>query len=107
MFFGLQVDVTALPGVALPALALAAVTSLTKIWTGWRAASRAGIERAGCWRAGSALVARGEFSIIIAGIAVTAGVEPRLAALAGAYVLLTAFAGTVLTRLQVPHRVAA
>jgi CPA2 family monovalent cation:H+ antiporter-2 len=107
VFFGLQVDVTALPDVALPAVALAVVTSLTKVWTGWRAAARAGVDRAGCWRAGSALVARGEFSIIIAGIAVSAGVEPRLAALAGAYVLLTAFAGTLLTRTRAPRQVAA
>ena len=107
VFFGLQVDVTELPGVALPAIALAVITSLTKIWTGWRAAARAGVDRAGCWRAGSALVARGEFSIIIAGIAVGAGVDPRLAALAGAYVLLTALAGTFLTRLRSPRAMAA
>ena len=44
------------------------------------------------------MVARGEFSSIISGIAVTAGIEPDLAALAGAYVLMTAFAGTLLTR---------
>jgi CPA2 family monovalent cation:H+ antiporter-2 len=49
-------------------------------------------------RAGTALVARGEFSIVIAGIAVTAGVEPDLGILAAAYVLLLAVTGPVLTR---------
>jgi CPA2 family monovalent cation:H+ antiporter-2 len=42
-------------------------------------------------RAGAALVARGEFSIVIAGLAVAAGaVDDQLAALATAYVLLMA-----------------
>ena len=98
VFFGLQVDITAIPDVLLPAILLAVVTGATKVWTGWRAAAARGIDRVGRWRAGSALVARGEFSIVIAGLAVTAGVEPELAALAGTYVLITALAGTVLTR---------
>ena len=98
VFFGLQVDVGALPDVALAAAVLALVTGATKLWTGARAAAAGGIDRAGQWRAGTALVARGEFSIIIAGLAVAAGVQPDLAALAGAYVLMTVLAGTLLTR---------
>jgi CPA2 family monovalent cation:H+ antiporter-2 len=39
------------------------------------------------------LIARGEFSIVIAGIAVAAGGEPELGPLAAAYVLLLAIAG--------------
>lgn len=104
VFFGLQVDASAIPDVALAAAALAVITGATKIWTGWRAAAAAGVDRAGRWRAGSALVARGEFSIIIAGIAVTAGVEPQLAALAGTYVLITALVGTLLTRSSASDR---
>ena len=43
---------------------------------------------------GAALIARGEFSIVIAGLAVALGVVPRdLAALATAYVLLMAIIG--------------
>jgi CPA2 family monovalent cation:H+ antiporter-2 len=42
------------------------------------------------------LVARGEFSIVIAGLA--AGMEPRLASLSAAYVLLMAVAGPMLAR---------
>ena len=98
VFFGLQIDVGALPDVALAAGALAVVTGATKVWTGARAAAALGIDRAGQWRAGASLVARGEFSIIIAGLAVTAGVEPELASLAGAYVLMTALVGTLMTR---------
>jgi monovalent cation:H+ antiporter-2, CPA2 family len=44
------------------------------------------------------LVPRGEFSIVIAGLGVAAGVESDLAALAAAYVLITAFGGSFLTR---------
>jgi monovalent cation:H+ antiporter-2, CPA2 family len=42
------------------------------------------------------LVARGEFSIVIAGLGVT---EPRLGALSAAYVLLMATVGPILARL--------
>ena len=38
----------------------------------------------------TALIARGEFSIAIAGIGTAGGVEPELASLAGAYVLFMA-----------------
>lgn len=57
------------------ALALGLVTLATKVATGWYAARRSGIGTLGRFRAGAALVARGEFSIVIAGLAVAAGVE--------------------------------
>jgi CPA2 family monovalent cation:H+ antiporter-2 len=53
----------------------------------------------GQWRAGLSLVPRGEFSIVIAGLAVGAGAAPELAPLATAYVLITIIAGTFLARL--------
>jgi CPA2 family monovalent cation:H+ antiporter-2 len=54
-------------------------------------------------RAGAALVARGEFSIVIAGLAVTAGaVDNRLAALTTAYVLVMAILGPLAARLVEP-----
>ena len=43
----------------------------------------------GRWRAGVALIPRGEFSVIIAALAVAAGVDARLGPLTAAYVLLT------------------
>src|SRR6266498_1518667 len=93
VFFGLQTDPAQIPGVALPALALAVVTVLTKLATGWWAGRRAGIGPAGRVRAGTVLVARGEFSIVIAGLAVAAGVQARLGPLATAYVLTLAVLG--------------
>lgn len=99
--FGLATD-PAKVWPALPAaLALAAVTAVTKLATGWYAAARDGIGSPGRWRAGAALVPRGEFSVIIAGLAVTAG-HPAVGPLATAYVLVLAVAGPVLARFIEP-----
>lgn len=99
VFFGLTTDSSALVSVLLPALALAFVTIITKLITGAYAARRAGVGTLGQWRAGLSLAPRGEFSIVIAGLAVGAGVAPELAPLATAYVLITILAGTFLARL--------
>ena len=100
VFFGLHTDPAAIPPVLLPALALAAVTTLTKIATGYWAARRAGISPRGRWRAGGTLVARGEFSIVIAGLAV--GAEPRIGPLATAYVLILVILGPLAARWTEP-----
>lgn len=99
LFFGLTTDSSELVLMLPAALALAAVTILTKLVTGAYAARRAGVGTLGQWRAGLTLIPRGEFSIVIAGIAVGAGVNPALAPLATAYVLITIIAGTFLARL--------
>ncbi|MFC9075725.1 cation:proton antiporter [Streptomyces sp. NPDC057062] len=102
VFFGLHTDPSSIPPVLLPALVLAAVTALTKIATGYWAAKRAGISAKGRWRAGGTLVARGEFSIVIAGLAVTAGIEPSLGPLATAYVLILVIVGPLTARYTEP-----
>src|SRR5690554_6295635 len=107
VFFGLSTDPAGIPPVLLPAAALAAVTIATKVYTGWWAARRAGIGPLGRWRAGLTLVSRGEFSIVIAGLAVGAGLEPRIAPLATAYVLITVVAGPLLARLPDSRRLRA
>jgi CPA2 family monovalent cation:H+ antiporter-2 len=99
IFFGLATDPADLPPVLLPALVLAVITVATKLATGWYAARRVGIGQRGRWRAGLGLIPRGEFSIVIAGLAVGAGVEPQLAPLATSYVLITVVAGPLLARL--------
>ncbi|MCX2970013.1 MULTISPECIES: cation:proton antiporter [Streptomyces] len=100
VFFGLSTVPANIPPVLLPALLLAAVSLATKIATGWYAARRAGIGARGRARAGGALVARGEFSIVIAGLA--AGAQPGLAPLATAYVLLLVIAGPLAARWTEP-----
>ncbi|MET9022964.1 cation:proton antiporter [Actinopolymorpha sp. NPDC004070] len=102
VFFGLNTDPASIPPVLVPALLLAIVTVFTKIATGYWAARRAGIGERGRWRAGGALVARGEFSIVIAGLGVTAGLRPELGPLATAYVLLLVIAGPLTARYVEP-----
>jgi len=96
-FFGLEIAPASLPPVAVEAIGLGVVTAATKVATGYFAARRAGIQGPGRWRAGAALIARGEFSIIIAGFG--AASEPQLGPVAAAYVLLLAIAGPILVRL--------
>jgi CPA2 family monovalent cation:H+ antiporter-2 len=101
--FGLNTDPASIPPVLGLAVALAVVTTLTKVATGWWAARRQGVGRMGRARAGAALVARGEFSIVIASLTVASGaVDGRLAALATAYVLLMAVLGPVAARVVEP-----
>ncbi|MFD5827608.1 cation:proton antiporter [Lentzea sp. NPDC060358] len=101
--FGLNTDPRTIPPVLGIAVALAVVTTATKIVTGWWAARRQGIGKMGRMRAGVALVARGEFSIVIAGLAVASGqVNDRLAALATAYVLLMAILGPIAAKYVEP-----
>ena len=101
--FGLNTDPTSIPPVLGWALVLAVVTAATKMITGIWAAKRAGIAIPGRFRAGAALIARGEFSIVIAGLAVASGVVPReLAALATAYVLIMAIMGPLAARFVEP-----
>ncbi|MBN9795206.1 cation:proton antiporter [Pseudonocardia sp. TMWB2A] len=101
--FGLSTDPRAIPPVLGWALVLAVSTAATKYATGWWAAKRARIGRMGRARAGAALVARGEFSIVIAGLAVGyAAVPAELSALATAYVLIMAVLGPIAARYVEP-----
>ena len=101
--FGLNTVPSTIPPVLGVALALAVVTTITKLLTGWWAAKRQGVAQMGRARAGAALVARGEFSIVIAGLAVSTGaVNPQLAALATAYVLIMAILGPLAARFVEP-----
>jgi monovalent cation:H+ antiporter-2, CPA2 family len=95
-FFGMQIDPATLPRVAVLAVVLGLISAATKVLTGYWAAGHGGVERGGRLRAGIALIARGEFSIIIAGLGAAA--EPQLGPLAAAYVLFTAILGPVLAR---------
>ncbi|MFI8973884.1 cation:proton antiporter [Nocardia asteroides] len=103
VLFGLSTDPATIPPVLGWAVLLAVVTTATKIATGWWAAKRAGASQLGRARAGTALVARGEFSIVIAGLAVAAGAVPdEFAALATTYVLLMAVIGPIAARVVEP-----
>ena len=104
LFFGLSTDPRELVSMLLPAAILAVVTMGTKVLTGYLAARRAGIGEPGRWRAGFALTPRGEFSIVIAGVAVASGIPGSLAALATGYVLITIIVGPILARVPDSRR---
>lgn len=98
VFFSFQIDPSELLDVAGWALLLALVTALTKTLTGWYAAGRRGVGTRGRLRAGTVLVARGEFSIVIAALGADLADGPALGALAAGYVLVTAIVGPLATR---------
>ncbi len=98
LFFTFGIDPSDLPRVAVPALALALVGIVTKTATGWYAASRLGVGPKGRLRAGTVLIARGEFSIVIAALGSELADGPELGPLAAAYVLVTAIFGPIATK---------
>ena len=93
---GLLVDPAELLPVLPYALGLAVVTAGTKLATGRFAAARDGVGPAGRLRAGAALVTRGEFSLVIVGLAGAS--HPDLVPLVAAYVVILAIAGPVLAK---------
>lgn len=98
LFFSFQIRPGDLAGALVPAAALALVAAAGKLATGWVAAARVGAKRPGRLRAGATLIARGEFSIVIASLGVTLADGDDLEALAAAFVLLTAVGGPVAAR---------
>ena len=101
-FFGLQANPSAIPPVAGVAVLLGLVTAVTKLATGWWSARRIGVGTRGRWRAGAALIARGEFSIVIAGLGSGTPFGAQLRPLTTAYVLLMAVIGPVAARAVEP-----
>ena len=93
LFFSFQIEPTTVADALLPAAGLTVVTIFTKLLSGRVSAGRAGVGTAGRRRAGTALIARGEFSIVIASLGVGLADGSDLGGLAAAYVLLTAIVG--------------
>jgi monovalent cation:H+ antiporter-2, CPA2 family len=93
---GIGVDPHTLAPALPAAVALAVVTAAAKVLTGIYAARRDGVARRGQLRAGTALIARAEFSLIIIGLVGTS--IPGLAPVAMSYVFVVAVIGPVLAR---------
>jgi CPA2 family monovalent cation:H+ antiporter-2 len=102
-FVGLSVDPSTLPPALGVALLLSALTVVGQLVAGWWAASRAGIGPRGRARTGVLLLARGEFSIAIAELAIGGGLIADLASVTIAYVLIMSIVGPVVAKLlEVP-----
>ncbi|GAS95821.1 integral membrane transport protein [Mycolicibacterium canariasense] len=93
---GLSVNPADLIPMLPAALALAVVTAGTKVATGMFAARRDDVARPGQLRAGTALIVRGEFSLVIIGL--VGATVPAVEAVATPYVFVLAIVGPVLTR---------
>lgn len=95
--FGMEIDAAEFAAVWLRALALAALAIAAKLAAGWWIGRADGLSRRASFSLGVMLVPRGEFSIVLAGLAGAAGYEqaPPLIALV---VLILAITGTVATR---------
>ena len=103
VYFGLSTDISNLPAVLLPAAVLALLTIGTKFVTGWFAAATVEGGTISRLRAGALLSARGEFSVVIAGLVAVSGIlPPTFQAFVAAYVLITAFAAPFLARWAEP-----
>jgi CPA2 family monovalent cation:H+ antiporter-2 len=79
------------------AVALAAFGIVAKVAGGWWIGRRDGLPKRNALALGLTLVPRGEFSILLAGIATTIGLE-SVAATVGLLVLMLSLVGTVLLR---------
>jgi CPA2 family monovalent cation:H+ antiporter-2 len=98
LFFSFQLRPSRLLDAAAPAVLLAVVAILGKFASARVACRPLGVGRAGQRRAGAALVARGEFSIVIASLGAGTTHGDDLTALAAAFVLITAIAGPVIAK---------
>ena len=92
--FGLSIDPRTFAAVWLPALMLTVLAVGVKLGAGWIAGRRSGLSQRGALALGLALIARGEFSIILAGIAVSIG-RTEVGALIALLVLALSLIGTV------------
>ncbi|WP_370332633.1 cation:proton antiporter [Mycolicibacterium hippocampi] len=92
---GLEVVPASMIPMLPAAVLLAVVTAATKVASGMYAARREGVARRAQWRAGTALIVRGEFSLVI--IALVGATIPMLESIAMPYVFVLAFIGPVAT----------
>ncbi|QES41630.1 cation/H(+) antiporter [Streptomyces venezuelae] len=91
--FGLSIDPGDLPVVLWPVLAAVAVTLLMNVLAGLGAARVYGFGPGPAANISTTLLARGEFALILATMAVGAGLDERLSPFIAGYVLLLAVLG--------------
>lgn len=95
--FGLAIDPGDIGGAAVPVLAAVCLSLLLNIAAGVVSARLNGFRRLAAANIGLTLLGRGEFSLILATLATTAGLDPRIDPFVALYVLVLAVAGPLLT----------
>jgi CPA2 family monovalent cation:H+ antiporter-2 len=101
--FGLSIDVSTIDSVGWLVAAAVAVTFAGKLGGGYLAGRTSGFSQRRSFNAAVALVAHGEFTIILADLAagnpqISSSHQAKLVAFAGLYVLVTATLGIILMK---------
>jgi CPA2 family monovalent cation:H+ antiporter-2 len=97
LFFGITTNPADLPAVLPLAIVLAVLGIGGKYLVGWWV-TRDLSDKMSAWRATGFLIARGEFSMVIAALAAPIVLSVELQALTLAYVIITAFAASIVLR---------
>ncbi|WP_058303052.1 cation:proton antiporter [Gorillibacterium timonense] len=96
--FGLGIDPSTLGSAVGLALIAAVLTILGNVVSGMIAGRKAGLSHKASTNIGLTVMARGEFTIIVANLGITAGLMPVLRPLSALYVLILAIIGPLLTK---------
>jgi CPA2 family monovalent cation:H+ antiporter-2 len=96
--FGLGVNPADLVEFIPLAVGLALVSAASKFGSGYLAAKKNGFTAKGRRRAGVTLIARGELSVVLAGIAIAGGINSDIGPVTILFVLILAIGGSVATR---------
>jgi CPA2 family monovalent cation:H+ antiporter-2 len=94
--FGLSLDPGDVGGVLPAALIAVFVSVVVNLLAGALAARIGGFDRVAAAGIGLTVLSRGEFSLILASLAVAAGLDERLAPFVGVYVMILALLGPLL-----------
>lgn len=96
--FGLSIDPFALGGAVWPTITAVILTLLGNTLSGVWAGRKAGLSHRASLNIGLTIISRGEFSIILANLALTGGLLTLLQPFAALYVLILAILGPLLTK---------
>lgn len=96
--FGLSIDPLSLPGAVWPAIIAALLTIVGNFVSGLISGRMSGYSHRASTNIGLTIISRGEFSIILAGLAKAGALLPVLQSFAALYVLILAVLGPLLTK---------
>lgn len=96
--FGLNIDPSTLASAFWLSLGAALLTIVGNVIAGMIAGRKAGLSHKASTNIGLTIMARGEFSIIVANLGITAGLNPILTPFTAMYVLFLAILGPLMTK---------
>jgi CPA2 family monovalent cation:H+ antiporter-2 len=94
--FGLSIDIGAIGSVVVPVLIAITITVLTNVSAGLITAQLFGLNQRGAANVGLTVLGRGEFSLILATLALGAGLDDRIGEFIALYVLILAVVAPIL-----------